>query len=68
MAPLGRQSLGRPRSPRVLPPIRVPPAFRFGLHPEYDVPGDIFMAMELTSGAGDEVGGLVRYDSAVGLG
>ena len=40
------------------------PAHRFGLRCEYDVPADVFMALELTPGALRGVSGLVRYHAA----
>ena len=43
------------------------PASRFGLHSEYDVPDDVFMAMELTPGALQGPGpGTIRYHAAFG--
>lgn len=40
------------------------PARRFGLRCEYDVPDDVFMAIELRAGALAAVSGLVRYHPA----
>lgn len=40
------------------------PAMQFGLRSEYDVPADVFMAIELGSGSLDGVSGLVRYHKA----
>ena len=40
------------------------PAQRFGLRCEYDVPADVFMALELIHGALRGVSGLVRYHPA----
>lgn len=40
------------------------PAQQFRLRCEYDVPADVFMALELTQGALRGVSGLVRYHSA----
>ena len=40
------------------------PAARFGLRSEYDVPADVFMAIELDNGSLDGVSGLVRYHAA----
>ena len=37
------------------------PASRYGLRCEYDVPEDVFMALELRSGALQGTRGLVRY-------
>jgi len=40
------------------------PAHTFGLHCGYDVPADVFMALELVPGALRDVSGLVRYHDA----
>ena len=40
------------------------PAHQLGLRCEYDVPADVFMALELTPGALRGVSGLVRYHPA----
>ena len=40
------------------------PAVQFGLRCEYDVPADVFMALELTHDALRGVSGLVRYHAA----
>ena len=40
------------------------PAQQFGLQCEYDVPADVFMALELTPGALRGLSGLVRYHAA----
>lgn len=40
------------------------PAAHYELRCEYDVPEDVFMALELHPGALNEVSGLVRYDAA----
>ena len=43
------------------------PASRFGLRSEYDVPDEVFMAMELTPGALQGSGpGMIRYHPAFG--
>ena len=43
------------------------PASRFGLRSEYDVPDDVFMAMELMAGALQNSGpGTIRYHAAFG--
>jgi len=42
------------------------PASRFGLKSEYDVPDEVFMAMELKPGALAGKGGTVRYHPAFG--
>ena len=39
-------------------------AMQFGLRSEYDVPADVFMAIELGSGSLDGVSGLLRYHKA----
>jgi putative acetyltransferase len=39
------------------------PASRFGLRCEYKVPDEVFMALELRTGALAECGGLVRYQA-----
>jgi putative acetyltransferase len=44
------------------------PASRFGVRSEYDVPDDVFMAMELTPGALQGSGpGTIRYHAAFGM-
>jgi len=40
------------------------PASRFGIASEYDVPDDVFMAVELERGALSGVSGTIRYHSA----
>ena len=40
------------------------PASRFGLRSEYDVPDDVFMALELEPGALDAASGTIRYHEA----
>jgi putative acetyltransferase len=42
------------------------PAQQFGLRCEYDVPADVFMALEFSPGALSGVSGLVRYHPAFG--
>jgi putative acetyltransferase len=42
------------------------PASRYGLRCEYDVPEDVFMALELRAGALQGRGGLVRYQPEFG--
>ena len=37
-------------------------ASRFGLKSEYEVPDEVFMALELEEGYLSEVSGLIRYD------
>ena len=41
-------------------------ASRFGLHSEYDVLDELFMALDLVLGAFSEIKGLVRYQSEFG--
>jgi putative acetyltransferase len=43
------------------------PASRFGIRSEYDVPDDVFMAIELRPGALAGPAGLVRYHAAFRL-
>jgi putative acetyltransferase len=40
------------------------PASRFGISSTYDVPDDVFMALELEPGALQAKSGLIRYDAA----
>lgn len=42
------------------------PASRFGIGCEYDVPDDVFMALELAPGALHDRSGVIRYDDAFG--
>jgi putative acetyltransferase len=42
------------------------PASRFGVTCEYDVPDEVFMAMELKAGALKERPGVIRYHAAFG--
>jgi len=42
------------------------PASRYGLRCEYDVPEDVFMALELRAGALQGIEGLVRYQREFG--
>ena len=44
------------------------PVREFGLRCEYDVPADVFMALELTQGALRGASGLVRYHAAFAAG
>jgi putative acetyltransferase len=44
------------------------PAARFGVSCEYDVPDDVFMALELTAGALGRTGGTIRYHGAFASG
>jgi len=47
--------------PEYYPRFGFVPASRYGLRCEYDVPDDVFMALELRAGALRETSGLVRY-------
>ncbi len=50
--------------PEYYPKFGFVPAVRFGLKCEYDVPEDVFMALELRPGALGTTGGTVRYHPA----
>jgi putative acetyltransferase len=50
--------------PAYYPKFGFKPASRFGLTCEYDVPDDVFMAVELQAGALSEMSGVVRYHPA----
>jgi putative acetyltransferase len=52
--------------PAFYPRFGFRPARSFGLRSEYDVPDEVFMAIELTEGALTGGGGLVRYLPAFG--
>lgn len=52
--------------PTYYPKFGFVPAERFGLRCEYDVPSEVFMAVELPGGSLDAVSGLVRYHEAFG--
>ena len=47
--------------PTYYPRFGFMPASGFGLHCQYDVPDDVFMAAELDSGALNGAAGMVRY-------
>jgi putative acetyltransferase len=47
--------------PKYYPKFGFLPASRYGLRCEYDVPEDVFMALELRAGALPGIEGLVRY-------
>lgn len=47
--------------PSYYPRFGFQPASRFGLRCEYDVPDDVFMALELVPGSLSQVAGMVRY-------
>jgi len=50
--------------PEFYPRFGFVPAQRYALRCEYDVPADVFMALELEPGALNGAAGLVRYDDA----
>ncbi len=50
--------------PQYYPRFGFSRAARFGLRCEYDVPEEVFMAMELESGSHDGRAGMVRYHAA----
>jgi putative acetyltransferase len=52
--------------PEYYPRFGFVPASRFGIRCEYDVPDDVFMALELQPGSLQDVAGTVRYDDAFG--
>jgi putative acetyltransferase len=52
--------------PEYYPRFGFLPATRFGLHCEYKVPNQAFMAMELEPGALDDKPGMVKYHAAFG--
>jgi len=52
--------------PEFYPRFGFVPASRFGLRCEYDVPDEVFMAMELRAGSLDTATGTVRYHQAFG--
>jgi putative acetyltransferase len=47
--------------PEFYPRFGFVPASRFGLATEYDVPDDVFMAVELTAGGLSGAGGVISY-------
>ncbi|MEM7111559.1 MAG: N-acetyltransferase [Chloroflexota bacterium] len=47
--------------PTYYPRFGFVPASRFGVHSEYKVPDEVFMAQELTTGAFNTCSGLVKY-------
>ena len=51
--------------PEYYPRFGYQPSSRFGIDCEYEVPEEVFMAMELTPGALDGVEGLVLYHDAL---
>jgi putative acetyltransferase len=50
--------------PAYYPRFGFAPSVRFGIRSEYDVPDEVFMAMELVPGALAETGGIVHYHEA----
>jgi putative acetyltransferase len=52
--------------PKFYPRFGFAPASRFGIDSEYDVPDDVFMVLELESGALEGKTGRVSYHSAFG--
>ena len=52
--------------PEYYPKFGFLPASRYGLRCEYDVPEDVFMALELRAGALQGIRGLVRYQPEFG--
>ena len=50
--------------PKFYPRFGFEPASRFGLRSTYDVPDDVFMALELVDGALQGTSGVVHYDPA----
>ncbi len=50
--------------PAYYPRFGFKPAEGFGLRSEYDVPAEVFMAMELKPGALEGIQGTVKYDAA----
>jgi putative acetyltransferase len=52
--------------PEYYPKFGFLPASRYGLRCEYEVPEDVFMALELRAGALQGIEGLVRYQTEFG--
>ncbi len=52
--------------PEFYPRFGFVPASRFRLTCEYDVPDEVFMALELVAGALPQTGGMIRYHPAFG--
>lgn len=52
--------------PEYYPRFGFVPASRFGIRSEYDVPEEVFMAMELKEGYLSDAAGLVKYHPAFG--
>lgn len=54
--------------PEYYPRFGFAAASRLGLRCQFDVPDEVFMALELTPGGAAKAGGFVRYASAFGPG
>ena len=52
--------------PEYYPRFGFRPASRFGIGCEYDVPDEVFMALEIVAGCLDDADGVARYDPAFG--
>jgi putative acetyltransferase len=52
--------------PQYYPRFGFVPASEFGIDSEYDVPDEVFMALEIQPGALDNIGGIARYHEAFG--
>ena len=52
--------------PEYYPRFGFSPSVRYGIRSEYDVPDEVFMALELVPGALREASGTVRYHPAFG--
>ena len=63
---LGHDAIVVVGHPEYYPKFGFLPASRYGLRCEYDVPEDVFMALELRAGALQGSGGLVRYQPEFG--
>ena len=50
--------------PEYYPRFGFTPAATFGLRSEYNVPDEVFMALEIRPGALEDVSGIVKYDPA----
>ncbi len=52
--------------PDYYPRFGFQPSSRFGIKSEYDVPDDVFMALELEAGVLDNISGVVEYNEVFG--
>lgn len=52
--------------PEYYPRFGFVPAVRYGIRSEYDVPDEVFMALELVPGALRDAAGTIRYHAAFG--